>query len=80
MGGLDGIDIILLDRTMLLKPDVELVDYHFQHEHYPEEIKVEQSKKKRAKEYEIMINVYPTLSIQNCYNNSDKAKTSKYRR
>lgn len=49
MGGLDGIDIILLDRTMLLKPDVELVDYHFQHEHYPEEIKVEQSKKKKSK-------------------------------
>ena len=63
--GLDGIDVTLLDRSMLLQPDAELTDYHHQKEWYPEPIKVELSRKKtRAREFEIIINAYPTLSIQ----------------
>ena len=42
---LDGIDVTLLDRSMLLQPDAELTDYHHQEVNYQEQIKVELSRK-----------------------------------
>jgi len=62
--GLDGQDVTLVEDSMIVNDGVTLNDYLFQTEHYDEQIHIELSRKKtRAREFTILINAYPTLSI-----------------
>ena len=63
--GLDGQDVTLVEESMLIEDDV-LADFIFDEEHYSTPIHIELSRKKtRKRKFTILINAYPTLSINN---------------